>query len=96
MALHIKTSGVGPPSTVPTAVCQHYVDTLAKNAYLSVGTTDVEDWVLVGGRGLGARFESDGSFSIKHDTTGEFHKLRVRNQINGEGVEDYVEETGTP
>lgn len=45
----------GPPSAAPTAVSQHWVDTLNKVEYFSVGTSTVADWVAreVGGGGGG-------------------------------------------
>ena len=90
MAQHI-TPGIGPPATAPPAVGHHYVDTAAKTIYLSVGTDDSEDWVLVGGRGMGLL--GDGTIAILHDSNGEYYRVRVRDMIGGEGVETYVEES---
>lgn len=43
MAQHIFT-GSAPPATTPTAVGQHYIDTMNKVAYVSVGTSSSADW----------------------------------------------------
>lgn len=43
MAQHIF-SGAGAPSTTPTAIGQHYIDTTNKISYISVGTTSSTDW----------------------------------------------------
>ncbi len=43
MALHIVT-GSGAPATTPTAVGQHYIDTVGGVSYISVGTTSSADW----------------------------------------------------
>lgn len=43
MAQHVF-SGSGAPATTPTAIGQHYVDTLNKVAYTSVGTSSASDW----------------------------------------------------
>lgn len=43
MAQHIF-SGSGSPSSTPTAIGQHYIDTTAKVSYISVGTTSPADW----------------------------------------------------
>lgn len=53
MAQHIF-SGSGAPATTPTAIGQHYVDTLNGNSYLSVGTTSSGDWKLAGSAGSGS------------------------------------------
>ena len=45
---HIFT-GIVAPSTAPAAVGHHYVDTVAKTVYQSVGTVTSADWVQVGG-----------------------------------------------
>lgn len=43
MAQHIF-SGSGVPSSTPTAIGQHYIDTTTKVSYISVGTTSPADW----------------------------------------------------
>lgn len=43
---HIFT-GQTAPSTPPQGVGHHYVDTLAKKTYLSIGITSVSDWFEV-------------------------------------------------
>lgn len=43
MKQHIFT-GTTAPSTVPEGLGHHYVDTVAKKTYISVGTTLVSDW----------------------------------------------------
>ena len=54
MAQHIYT-GTTPPTEAPKGVGHHYIDKVAKSAYLSVGTDAVSDWKLVsGGQGSGA------------------------------------------
>ena len=45
---HIFT-GTAAPATAPTAVGHHYVDTVAKKVYQSVGTSSVSDWVSIDG-----------------------------------------------
>ncbi len=43
MAIHIIT-GTGAPSTAPTRVGQHYIDTTNKITYVSAGTSSSADW----------------------------------------------------
>lgn len=45
MALHIFT-GAGAPSNEPTQIGHHYIDTLNKVSYISVGTSSTDDWVI--------------------------------------------------
>ena len=45
MALHILT-GSGAPATTPAGVGHHYVDTVAKKSYISVGVASAADWSL--------------------------------------------------
>lgn len=40
--------GSGAPVTAPTESGHHYIDTVGKKAYLSVGTASAADWQLVG------------------------------------------------
>jgi len=47
MAIHVL-KGDGPPVVIPTQFGEHYVDETNKKHYLSVGITDVNDWVLTG------------------------------------------------
>jgi len=42
---HIFT-GTTAPTTTPTAVGQHFIDTVAKKTYISAGTTSSADWKL--------------------------------------------------
>ncbi len=44
MATHLIKRN-GPPTTAPDAIGVHYLDTLNKKAYFSVGTDTVNDWV---------------------------------------------------
>lgn len=55
---HIYT-GIIPPATTPTAVGHHYVDTVAKVTYVSVGTTSAADWQLVDAEGVMADHVAD-------------------------------------
>ena len=48
MAKHIYR-GAGAPDFIPEDVGHHYVDTLTKDAYLSVGNQSVDDWVIAAG-----------------------------------------------
>lgn len=48
MAKHIFT-GRGAPNFPPEAVGHHYVDTLTRDAYLSIGTSTPLDWVIAAG-----------------------------------------------
>ena len=48
MAKHIFT-GTGAPNFTPEAVGHHYVDTLTRDAYLSIGTATPLDWVIAAG-----------------------------------------------
>lgn len=43
--VHVITYA-GPPTLAPVAVGQHWVDTLNKETYLSVGTSTVNDWQI--------------------------------------------------
>lgn len=45
--VHLKY-GTTAPAIKPSAVGQHYVDTVSKLHYLSVGTSSVDDWIEVG------------------------------------------------
>lgn len=45
MALHIQRFA-GVPSTVPKGIGHHFIDTANRNAYISVGTTSVADWII--------------------------------------------------
>jgi len=49
MAKHIYR-GAGAPDFIPEDVGHHYVDTLTKDAYLSVGNQTVNDWVIAAGQ----------------------------------------------
>jgi len=42
----------GPPTTAPTGSGHHWVDELNVRTYLSKGSADVTDWVLIGSGGL--------------------------------------------
>lgn len=46
MAKHLF-KGIAPPNFAPNQIGHHYVDTVAKNQYLSVGTSSAADWKLV-------------------------------------------------
>ena len=48
MAKHIF-KGQGAPNFPPEAVGHHYVDTLTRDAYLSIGTATPLDWVIAAG-----------------------------------------------
>lgn len=39
----------GPPSIAPTGLGQHWVDTVARQTYISVGTATIADWILESG-----------------------------------------------
>ena len=41
------TSGSGAPGTTPTALFQFYIDTNGKKLYVSMGTTNSNDWVIL-------------------------------------------------
>lgn len=63
MSVHV-IKATAAPSTVPTRTGVHYVDTLAKKHYFSVGTSTLADWVEIGtGSGSGA---SGGDAGINH------------------------------
>jgi hypothetical protein len=48
MAKHIFR-GSGAPNFIPEDVGHHYVDIVTKDAYLSVGSSTVNDWVIAAG-----------------------------------------------
>lgn len=48
MAKHIYR-GSGAPNFIPEDVGHHYVDIVTKDAYLSVGSQTVNDWVIAAG-----------------------------------------------
>lgn len=50
MTQHIFT-GAGAPSSTPTALGQHYIDTTNDDSYISVGTASSADWQLTAGGG---------------------------------------------
>ncbi len=63
MSIHVLKA-TAAPTTAPTRTGVHYVDTLAKKHYFSVGTTTVADWVEIGsGSGSGT---SGGDAGINH------------------------------
>jgi len=45
--------GTGAPSTTPTGLGHHYVDTTTKNVYISAGTASSTDWIQVNNTGGG-------------------------------------------
>lgn len=45
MALHIQKFA-GVPNTVPTGIGHHFLDTANRDAYISIGTSTVADWIL--------------------------------------------------
>jgi len=48
MALNVHViECAGPPTIAPTFTGQHWIDTITKQLYFSVGTDTVSDWVLV-------------------------------------------------
>lgn len=49
MAQHIF-SGSGAPTSAPSGVGHHYIDTTADLSYISVGTTSSADWIQTGGQ----------------------------------------------
>lgn len=46
MGVHILT-GTSAPSSAPTEIGQHYVDTVNEKFYISVDTSSVSDWLLM-------------------------------------------------
>jgi len=42
-------SGVTAPTTAPEGIGHHYIDTVAKKAYFSVGTSSSSDWIFPDG-----------------------------------------------
>jgi len=68
MAAHVFY-GSGAPTSTPTAVGQHYVDTLNGTSYLSVGTTSFSDWKVAGSAGTGSSAIAIGT-SIISGTSG--------------------------
>jgi hypothetical protein len=50
MSLHVLR-GNGPPLFTPTGTAQHYIDLVAKDVYISVGTSSPSDWLLNNGVG---------------------------------------------
>ena len=40
------SSGSGAPSSTPTVVGEFYIDTSGKKMYVSMGTTNSNDWVI--------------------------------------------------
>ena len=43
----LLTTGTSAPATTPTAVGQFFIDTTGKKAYISMGTTNSNDWVIL-------------------------------------------------
>lgn len=63
MSIHVLKA-TSAPTTVPTRSGVHYIDTLAKKHYFSVGTATVADWVEIGsGSGGGT---TGGDAGINH------------------------------
>lgn len=46
MAKHIFKKN-GPPDFIPRESGHHFVDLIAKETYISVGTTSVSDWIIL-------------------------------------------------
>ena len=67
MSVHV-IKGTGAPTTTPTKSGVHYIDTLAKKQYFSVGTSSVADWVEVGS---GTSGSSSGDSGINYITLGK-------------------------
>ena len=57
MALH-ELSGAGAPTSTPTGINQHYLDTVTGNMYFSKGITSSADWVLMAASGSGGAVTS--------------------------------------
>lgn len=43
----VTSSGIGAPGSTPSEVGDIYIDTQAKNVYISAGTSSSADWVQV-------------------------------------------------
>ena len=61
MAMEHINFGPGPPTTTPSEVGHHYIDTLAKQEYVSVGTDSSADWIPRSGSGATGNFINVGS-----------------------------------
>jgi len=64
---HVYT-GVDVPATTPTSLADHYVDTVNKKTYISVGTGSPADWQEIGSSAGGGLNVFEGTID---DTTGE-------------------------
>ena len=83
MATHL-TKGQGSPQTAPQEIGTHYIDTLNKREYISVGTEDVNDWLLAAGSG------ASGTWTALTDTPSDYigHALQyVRVNSSETGLE---------
>jgi hypothetical protein len=57
MAFHVYT-GAGAPTSTPTNLGDHYIDTTNKKSYMAVGTASSADWTLAESTTLGPELEA--------------------------------------
>ncbi len=59
----------GPPNVIPEAVGQHWVDTLNRRLYESVGTVSVDDWICLNQQDIIITADIPASSSLDLDVT---------------------------
>ena len=71
---HIFT-GTTAPASAPPGVGHHYVDTVAKKAYISVGTATTADWLEMNTGGGGGTFQKQQITLTGTDITNQYITL---------------------
>ena len=92
MSLHINI-GTAAPSTTPTEVGHHFIDTNNKVTYISVGTATSADWQS--GTGLTGNVRiAAGYLEIQNDTDALWYQLRCQDSPDGYS-ELFLSDTGS-
>lgn len=82
MAKHIFT-GAGAPNFIPEDVGHHYVDTVTKDAYLSVGKTSAADWVIAAGTSAGGQSVVDSMAGDEADLAASVRAVKAYLKLFG-------------
>ena len=78
------TSGAGPPTSIPSRICQLYLDTDTKEVWVATGTTASTDWALIPPRsGSDDDFDTDEVHDTGIEGT-EYGQLIVRESTGTE------------
>ena len=94
MAKHIYKKS-GPPTFAPPQIGHHYIDTLNRNLYISVGISVPSDWILINAvtpsvQKAGRLLVSDFSGSPKSGTVTFSSSIATPYAVNISGVDTRV------